>query len=111
MADIVEQDLASEAFWELTDEQIELLRSHGEVRKTSAGQTLFRQGDATCDFFVVLDGEVELVEPTGQRAAADRQPAAERDRRRAEPADRRIDLPDRGRARSRERCWRSRPTS
>jgi thioredoxin reductase (NADPH) len=65
MAADIEQDLASEAFWELTDEQIELLRAHGEVRKTTPGQTLFRQGDATCDFFVVLDGEVELVEPTG----------------------------------------------
>jgi CRP-like cAMP-binding protein len=61
----IEHDLASEAFWELTDEQIDLLRAHGKVWKTTAGQTLFRQGDATCDFYVVLDGEVELVEPTG----------------------------------------------
>ena len=59
-----EQDLASEAFWELTDEQIDLLRAHGEVVAITAGQTLFRQGDATCDFYVVLDGLVELVEPT-----------------------------------------------
>lgn len=65
MAAPIEHDLASEAFWELTDEQIDLLRTHGEVRRTTSGQTLFRQGDATCDFFVVLDGEVELVEPTG----------------------------------------------
>ncbi len=65
MAAEIEQDLASEAFWELTDEQLELLRAHGEVRKTTPDQTLFQQGDATCDFFVVLDGEVELVEPTG----------------------------------------------
>ena len=25
---------------------------------------LFQQGDPACDFFVVLEGEVELVEPT-----------------------------------------------
>ena len=64
MAAETESDLASEAFWELTDEQIDLLREHGQVQETMAGQVLFQQGDATCDFFVVLEGNVELVEPT-----------------------------------------------
>jgi thioredoxin reductase (NADPH) len=65
MASVIEQDLHSEAFWQLTDEQIDLLRSHGEVRQTVEDQILFEQGDATCDFFVVLEGEVELIDPTG----------------------------------------------
>jgi thioredoxin reductase (NADPH) len=64
MATNGEQDRASEAFWELTDEQIDVLRAHGEVRRTEVGDMLFQQGDPACDFFVVLEGEVELVEPT-----------------------------------------------
>jgi thioredoxin reductase (NADPH) len=60
----IERDFAGEAFWELTDEQIDLLRAHGEVMEIATGQTLFQQGDATCDFYVVLTGLVELVEPT-----------------------------------------------
>ena len=52
------------AFWELTGEQIALLRPHGQVLATETGQCLFQQGDPTCDFYVVLDGTVELVEPT-----------------------------------------------
>src|SRR5215210_833854 len=54
----------SRAFWELTEEQIALLYPHGQVIATEAGQVLFQQGDPTCDFYVVLDGSVELVEPT-----------------------------------------------
>jgi thioredoxin reductase (NADPH) len=65
MAGEIEHDLHSEAFWELTDEQIDLLRSHGDVRQTTKDQVLFRQGDATCDFYVVLTGEVELIDPSG----------------------------------------------
>jgi thioredoxin reductase (NADPH) len=64
MAGEIEHDLHSEAFWELTDEQIDLLRAHGEVRPTRKDQLLFQQGDATCDFYVVLAGEVELIDPT-----------------------------------------------
>src|SRR5215207_3435875 len=54
----------SRAFWELTEEQIALLHPHGQVVATEAGQVLFQQGDPTCDFYVVLDGSVELVDPT-----------------------------------------------
>jgi thioredoxin reductase (NADPH) len=64
MATDVEHDSSSEAFWTLTDEQIDVLRSHGEVRQTQDGEVLFQQGDLTCDFYVVLEGEVELIEPT-----------------------------------------------
>ena len=76
MAINIEPGLESEAFWELTDEQIDLLRQHGEVLETVKEQVLFQQGDATCDFYVVLEGEVDLVEPTGgsPRAIGSRQP-------------------------------------
>jgi hypothetical protein len=63
MADDSNHDALSEAFWELTEEQIALLHPHGQVVATEGGQTLFQQGDSTCDFYVVLDGTVELVEP------------------------------------------------
>ncbi len=56
-------DDVNAAFWELSEEQIAFLSAYGEVRPIVAGQCLFQQGDPTCDFFVVLDGEVHLVEP------------------------------------------------
>src|SRR5215207_1496908 len=58
------QNDLSQAFWALTEEQIALLRPHGQVLATEADQVLFQQGDPTCDFYVVLAGAVELVEPT-----------------------------------------------
>jgi thioredoxin reductase (NADPH) len=64
MATDAERDASSEAFWTLTDEQIDVLRAHGEVRQTHDGEVLFHQGELTCDFYVVLEGEVELIEPT-----------------------------------------------
>ncbi len=53
-----------DAFWELTEDQISVLRRHGQVQQTHDGQVLFHQGELTCDFYVVLEGEVELIEPT-----------------------------------------------
>jgi thioredoxin reductase (NADPH) len=46
----------------LREDQIEILRRYGQTRKTEAGQVLFRAGDASCDFVVVLEGEVEVVD-------------------------------------------------
>jgi thioredoxin reductase (NADPH) len=64
MATDGEHDSSSEAFWTLTDGQIDVLRSHGQVQQTHDGEVLFQQGELTCDFYVVLEGEVELIEPT-----------------------------------------------
>jgi thioredoxin reductase (NADPH) len=64
MATDGEHDSSSEAFWALTDGQIDVLRSHGQVQQTHDGEVLFQQGELTCDFYVVLEGEVELIEPT-----------------------------------------------
>ncbi|MGH2618139.1 MAG: FAD-dependent oxidoreductase, partial [Thermomicrobiales bacterium] len=76
MATDRDRDELSAAFWELTDHQIAVLRGHGQVRQIAAGETLFQQGDPTSDFFVVLDGEVALVEPglDGQRQIGVRGP-------------------------------------
>jgi thioredoxin reductase (NADPH) len=63
MSTHIDHDDLSAAFWELTEDQITVLRPRGEVRPIQAGQRLFQQGDPTCDFFVVLDGEVQLIEP------------------------------------------------
>ena len=46
----------------LREDQIEVLGRYGEMRKTEDGQVLFRAGDASGDFIVVLDGEVEVVD-------------------------------------------------
>jgi thioredoxin reductase (NADPH) len=46
----------------LSEDQIEVLSRYGETRKTEVGQVLFRAGDTTNDFFVVLEGEVEMID-------------------------------------------------
>src|SRR5215211_4572286 len=46
----------------LTEDQIEFLRRYGKTRNTEAGQFLFRAGDTSCDFMVILEGEVEIVD-------------------------------------------------
>ena len=64
MASVNGPDEQIDAFWELTDDQISVLRQYGQVQQTHDGQVLFHQGELTCDFYVVLEGEVELIEPT-----------------------------------------------
>ena len=44
------------AFPRLSDEQIETLAAHGERRRPRPGEVLFREGDRSYDFFVILDG-------------------------------------------------------
>jgi thioredoxin reductase (NADPH) len=46
----------------LSEDQIEVLRSYGQTRETEAGQVLFRAGDSSNDFFVILEGEVEIID-------------------------------------------------
>jgi thioredoxin reductase (NADPH) len=40
--------------------QIEILKRYGQMRKTQVGDVLFRAGDTTNDFIVVLEGEVKV---------------------------------------------------
>jgi thioredoxin reductase (NADPH) len=46
----------------LREDQIEVLKRYGETRKTELGEVLFKAGDTTSDFIVVLEGEVEVIE-------------------------------------------------
>jgi thioredoxin reductase (NADPH) len=46
----------------LTSEQIGLLRQEGQIRRTVAGEVLFREGDRGYDFIVVLSGQVMIMD-------------------------------------------------
>ncbi len=46
----------------LREDQIEILRRYGQTRKTEAGEVLFRAGDTSNDFIVILEGAVEMVD-------------------------------------------------
>src|SRR5215207_2786335 len=46
----------------LGEDQIEVLSRYGHTRETEVGQVLFRAGDPSNDFIVVLEGEVEVVD-------------------------------------------------
>jgi thioredoxin reductase (NADPH) len=49
------------AFPTLDDSQLAALEPLGTRRSMAVGEYLFREGDATYDFFVILSGEVEIV--------------------------------------------------
>ena len=53
------------AFPRLSDEQIAALAAVGERRRVSLGDVLYREGDGNCDFFVILEGKVAVVEESG----------------------------------------------
>jgi thioredoxin reductase (NADPH) len=46
----------------LREDQTEILGRYGKTRKTQVGDVLFRAGDTQNDFFVVLEGEVEMID-------------------------------------------------
>ncbi|WP_435127298.1 FAD-dependent oxidoreductase [Actinacidiphila sp. bgisy144] len=50
------------AYPRLTDDQIAILRSCGQVRQVREGEQLFRAGERSEEFFVVLSGMVAVVE-------------------------------------------------
>ncbi|RCH66785.1 cyclic nucleotide-binding protein [Streptomyces sp. SDr-06] len=51
----------------MSDDQIAILRSCGQVRPVREGEQLFRAGDPSEEFFVVLSGTVAVVEGHGDR--------------------------------------------
>ena len=53
------------AFPRLDDDQRARLRAAGEVRAVRSGEVLFREGDASYDFFVVESGAVAIVQGYG----------------------------------------------
>jgi signal transduction histidine kinase len=48
-------------FESLTDEQLDWLVEHGTVEDHAAGANVYTQGDSAEGFYVLLDGEIELV--------------------------------------------------
>jgi thioredoxin reductase (NADPH) len=54
------------AFPRLTDGQIAKLADRGERRPTRPGQVLYREGDESPDFYVVLEGKVAVVDGYGR---------------------------------------------
>ncbi|MDQ3515132.1 MAG: FAD-dependent oxidoreductase [Chloroflexota bacterium] len=69
-------DVYAAAFPILAEGQIEVLRTYGTERETSRGEDLFHQGQRSLDFFVLLEGEVELLEhlADGDRSISTRGP-------------------------------------
>jgi thioredoxin reductase (NADPH) len=53
------------AFPRLSEDQIGELGRYGERRRTEAGEVLFREGDQSYDFIVVLEGLVAVVDGYG----------------------------------------------
>jgi CRP-like cAMP-binding protein len=54
------------AWPDLFDDQLEALRPDGTTRAVSPGETLFRAGDPSYDFVVILAGRVMVVEDYGR---------------------------------------------
>ena len=46
----------------LREDQLAILRRYGKTRKTEVGDVLFRAGDTSNDFIVVLEGVVEVID-------------------------------------------------
>ncbi len=65
MSVLTETPDADGAFPRLTDAQLAVLAEHGERRPVQAGDVLFREGEPTDTFFVVLSGLVAIVESYG----------------------------------------------
>ena len=45
--------------------QIKALETVGERRRVEPGDVLYREGDGNCDFFVILEGKVAVIEESG----------------------------------------------
>jgi thioredoxin reductase (NADPH) len=55
------------AFPVLSEEEIGVLRRYGEEREAEHGEVLFRAGDPTYDFIVVLSGKAAVIDAYGTR--------------------------------------------
>jgi thioredoxin reductase (NADPH) len=57
-------DARTQAFPLLTPAQIERIRPMGRTRSVSSGEILFQPNDTAVPFFVLLSGQMEIVQPT-----------------------------------------------
>ncbi len=58
------------AYPRLSPEQIRALAALGERDEVRAGEVLYEEGDTSCDFFVILEGKVAVVDSSGDVVAA-----------------------------------------
>jgi len=58
-----------QTFPRLTEAQLKRVMRYGTRRKVQAGEVLFRQGDQGIHWFVVLEGELDVVRPEGSGEA------------------------------------------
>src|SRR6476646_9856120 len=56
-------DANTQIFPALTAAQIERARGFGKVRKVAVGEILFKPGDLSVPFFIVLSGELDILQP------------------------------------------------
>src|SRR5262249_24579837 len=56
-------DFGTQIFPRLTSAQINRARACGKVRPVQPGEILFKPGDIGVPFFVLLSGELEIVQP------------------------------------------------
>src|SRR5512147_2632854 len=82
MADLITataptKEKIDQAFPKLSSAHIDRLRKYGVVRAVQSGEILFEQGDANVSFFVILEGTMEIVQPTesSEHAIADHGPS------------------------------------
>jgi thioredoxin reductase (NADPH) len=68
----------SHAFPKLTPAQVDRIRPFGRVRRVEAGEILFEPGDGNVPFFLLLSGEMEIVQldVQGERPVATHKPGA-----------------------------------
>jgi thioredoxin reductase (NADPH) len=52
-------------FPKLTDAQVARLATHGRERRIGQGEVLIEAGDTIVPFFVVTEGEIEIIRPSG----------------------------------------------
>jgi thioredoxin reductase (NADPH) len=71
-------DAATQMFPTLTPAQIDRIRPFGHVRAVLPGDVLFEPAQTAVPFFVLLSGDMEIVQPTpeGERAIATHGPGA-----------------------------------
>src|SRR5215217_7037282 len=55
-------EISSTRVPKLREDEIEVLMRYGQARTIEVGEVLFRAGDASSDFLVILEGEVEAVD-------------------------------------------------
>src|SRR5437016_6035215 len=64
LADALSPQRRERIFPKLTPAQIKRIAAVGKRRQIERGHMLINQGDATVPFFVVISGEIEILQPT-----------------------------------------------